>query len=437
MPKRVKRASEKEQRQEGKTSEAKHGLKNGQQKNATGKAKQGLREGQKRPREAPKKKAKGTTTSNSPVVNAKTMPQKNATKATKMAKKPSFYTPPPPNELTNNTDFPNLNTMEYRLKKLQITKPQSFWEILEVDTLGQIVLVTNDYVTRMWNGSFWGYENLDDVGSAEKAVYGKIYDHLITGFKFVEPNIALVSDSSGGLNLWSTKAEIRNGYCAYSIARRSEHVGRIDVLELCHKDGIKALTGSTDCCIKVWDLGGADLCSSFTYRFAHAGQVTGLSSSHSMPTVFSSCSRDKKWAIWDHRQSRPITTLSLTHFFPYTTLYWSDNAEKYENLFIGDETGCVYVFDIRNPLRYVEMLQVYDGKPIHNLSFEGNCLAVLGQTNVLKVFDTSKANKEIYSNSDAQSNVRDLYWTDVDSFYTIAWGSGMHKHKLPTFCKNL
>lgn len=236
-------------------------------------------------------------------------------------------------------------------------------------------------------------------------------------------------DSSGGVNLWSTKAEIRNGYCPYLIVRKSEHIGQINTLELFHKDATKALTGSTDCCVKVWDLGGGDLCSNFTYRYAHADQVTGLSSSHSMPTVFSSCSRDKKWAIWDYRQRKAITSLSLQHDYAYTTLYWSDGEESNENLLIGDECGSVYRYDIRNPLRHIEMVAAFN-HPIHKLSFEGKLLAILGQTNVLKVFDTSKENELIYNNSDAKSNVRDIHWSDVNSFYTIAWESQIQKHQV-------
>lgn len=238
-----------------------------------------------------------------------------------------------------------------------------------------------------------------------------------------------MSDSAGGVNLWSTKAEIRNGYCPYSIIRRSEHIGRIDALELFHKDGTKALTGSTDCCVKVWDLGGGDLCSSSTYRHAHTAHVTGLSSSHSMPTVFASCSRDRKWAIWDYRQRKPITAISLTHDFPYTALYWSDSQENNENLFVGDESGSVYAFDIRNPTVHIEAITAFN-YPIHKLSFEGKFMAVLGQTNAIKVFDTSKGNENVYTNSDAKSNVRDIYWNDVSSFYTIAWDTGLQKHQL-------
>lgn len=237
-----------------------------------------------------------------------------------------------------------------------------------------------------------------------------------------------MSDSVGGVHLWSTKAEIRNGYCPYSIVRRSEHIGRVDVLDLFHKNGTKALTGSTDCCIKVWDLGGGDLCSNHTFRHAHAGHITGLSSSHSMPSVFSSCSRDKKWALWDYRERKPITSMSLTHDFPYTAIYWSDDWSN-ENLYIGDESGSVYVFDIRDPLRHIKVFTA-SNHPIHKLSFEGRVLAVLGQTNVFKVFDTSKGNKEIYSNSDAKSNVRDIHWSDVNSFYTIAWDTGIQYHQL-------
>jgi WD40 repeat protein len=345
--------------------------------------------------------------------------------------KPSFYQPPAAEELTDNTDFPNLNSIEYRVKKPTHTQPklQNFWEILEVDSLGQIVLVTNDYVTRIWNGSFWGYESFEDVAVPDKAVYNKQYDHLITNFKFIEPNIALVSDSSGSVTLWSTKAEIRNGYCPYSIVRKSEHIGRIDALELFRKAAPKALTGSTDCCIKVWDLSAGDICSEHTYRHAHFAAITGLSSSYSMATVFASCSRDKKWAIWDYRQRKPITALSLQHDFAYTTVYWSDDKENNENLLVGDESGCVYFFDIRNPRRHTAVIEAFK-HPIHKLSFEGPLLAILGQTDTLKVYDTSKENKLIFENSDAANNVRDIHWNDVNSFHTIAWDCKIRKYEL-------
>lgn len=239
----------------------------------------------------------------------------------------------------------------------------------------------------------------------------------------------MVSDSSGGVHLWSTKSEIRNGYCPFSIIRRSEHIGRVDVLALFHKTGTKALSGCTNGCIKVWDLRGGDLSSSHTYRNAHTSHITGLSSSHTMSPVFASCSRDKKWAVWDHRNRKPITILSSTHSIPYTALYWSDSQENKENLIVGDSTGSVYTFDIRNPAKHIEMLKPLSS-PIHKLSFEGKLLAVLGQTNMLKVIDTANANKEVYVNSDAKSNVRDIYWSDVDTFYTIAWETGLQKHRV-------
>lgn len=180
----------------------------------------------------------------------------------------------------------------------------------------------------------------------------------------------------------------------------------------------------------MWDLGGGDLSSNNTYQNAHTSHITGLSFSHSMPTVFASCSRDKKWAVWDYRKGRkPITTLSPTHDIPYTALYWSDSQENNENLFVGDGSGSVYAFDIRNPLEYVEKFTPLNS-PIHKLSFKGKLLAVLGQTNVFKVVDTATGKKDIYVNSDAGSNVRDIHWSDADSFYTIAWGNGLQKHRL-------
>ena len=54
-------------------------------------------------------------------------------------------------------------------------------------------------------------------------------------------------------------------------------------------------------------MGGADLCSTQTYRFAHIHAITGMDASPNDASIYATCSLDKTALLWDERLTRPAT----------------------------------------------------------------------------------------------------------------------------------
>lgn len=63
----------------------------------------------------------------------------------------------------------------------------------------------------------------------------------------------LLTTANGTIQLWSPKSEVRsiNEYCLFMIGECNEHIGIVLSMDLLMNGGIKAVTGSSDCCIKV------------------------------------------------------------------------------------------------------------------------------------------------------------------------------------------
>lgn len=240
-----------------------------------------------------------------------------------------------------------------------------------------------------------------------------------------------MSDSSGTVELWSTAAEVRSksSYCLFNVGRQCEHIGVVLTMDIVRQNRTKALTGSSDATIKVWDMGAGDLCSQRTFRYAHADSVTGVSSSPSSPDLFVSCGRDRCYNIWDNRLSKPIVEYSDLHSFAYTTIYWSSSDEGGERLLIGDETGCIYVVDPRQP-KVAERIIEASQTPIHRIRFQRNLFVALAQSNKLRVYDIEQDFQVIYENKVALDCVRDVQWTADKEFHTIGWDSTLRKHAL-------
>lgn len=120
----------------------------------------------------------------------------------------------------------------------------------------------------------------------------------------------IVTGNCGSIQLWSTKSEARqiDGYCLFLIGRRDEHVGSITDLDIFSSERTKSVTVSSDACIKIWNMGGADLTSINTMRNTHADNISGVSTSHSLENTFATCSRDKTALLWDTREIRPATS---------------------------------------------------------------------------------------------------------------------------------
>lgn len=58
---------------------------------------------------------------------------------------PEDYNPPLDKDLSGNTQYPNLNSEEYRRKFCMTAQAQEFHENLVANSKGQVLVVTNDY----------------------------------------------------------------------------------------------------------------------------------------------------------------------------------------------------------------------------------------------------------------------------------------------------
>lgn len=106
---------------------------------------------------------------------------------------PASYQPPADSQLAHNTQYPNLNSREYEKRPADLTlKVQKFHETIDVNELGNVVLACNDYTGRIWNGSFWGFESIDDFGDEQKAAYKLSCKASITHLKYVEANLVSI-----------------------------------------------------------------------------------------------------------------------------------------------------------------------------------------------------------------------------------------------------
>lgn len=89
-----------------------------------------------------------------------------------MYETPDFYKPPPLDQLSACTQYPNLNSREYQTRPpVETSRSRKYFEHLAVNGAGQAVLVANRYTDRVWHGHFWGFERLADVhGNVEDAL---------------------------------------------------------------------------------------------------------------------------------------------------------------------------------------------------------------------------------------------------------------------------
>lgn len=186
-------------------------------------------------------------------------------------KAPLDYNPPHDKELDGSTQYPNLNSIEYRNRQNEESVALlPFYEILQAnEDQTTILLATNSLNQRIWNGAVFGYSKFSDIAKPNTGLISLPFDSNVTGMRFVDKTMVVFTTANGSIQLWSTQSEIRqkNGYSLYQVSKKTEHFGLITgftVFDGSKKD--RAVTGSMDGCLKVWQLGPCDLISEHTYR---------------------------------------------------------------------------------------------------------------------------------------------------------------------------
>lgn len=237
--------------------------------------------------------------------------------------------------------------------------------------------------------------------------------------------------------MWSTQSAVRNqhGYSLYNISKRSEHAGIILSMDVINKleNGKKAITGSTDCCIKIWNVGPCEIVSEKTYRYAHTDAVTDIACKPDSEFCFLSCSKDKNISLWDYRMSIPVVDWYEGEY-AYNTVTWSTDHTQ---ILAGNHHGDIHVFDSRTLKTILRQVQGFDHNQVHKIkanSDNDNLVAILGQSNVVKVFDIKNDFNLIYENKTANDFVRDVQWCrdDRNKFYTVGWDKEIAVHTVST-----
>lgn len=380
---------------------------------------------------------------------------------------PASYDPPRDEELDGSTQFPNLNSIEFRHRQNdgRITLLPFFEQLVANEDQSTILLATNSYNQRLWNGAVFGYGRFADIGQPNAAVMQISVDANVTRMSFVEKSIVLCTTSTGSIQIWSTHSEVRqkHGYSLYQVAKKTEHFGLITGLSILGtKATAKAVTGSSDGCLKVWTVAPCDIVSERTYRMAHNATVTDISSKPASDDIFvsmntsggnnkSSCfiikkfaiefqatsSRDRYVSIWDKRSQKPLVNTYKNEDYAYTACFWLNNNGE-ERLYVGDDTGTMCIFDPRMLNAHLVSKPIFD-RPIHKfrLNPTGKLLGVLGQTNSMAVINTTPEADIVYRYSSATDYVRDICWVNNNSqtehvFHSVGWGKHVAQHKIET-----
>lgn len=355
-------------------------------------------------------------------------------------KAPPDYNPPKNTDLEGSTQFPNLNSIEFRSRqsnKMKTDGLMDFYEILEAnEDQSTILLATNSYNQRLWKGAVLGYDKFSDIGKQDAEVIKLHFDSNITSMHFVDKTIVLFTTASGSIQLWSTQCEIRqkNGYNFFQVAKKSEHIGMVTGFSMLGGNKNKALTGSSDGCLKVWKVEPCDLVSEKTFQYAHKEVITDISAKPQSNDLFATCSRDRFLSIWDLRSRLPLIN-SCTSEFPNTACLWS-KCDGVEKLYLGDDSGALHIYDPRKLDVCLATQNILD-RPIYKLKLNpvNKLIGVLGQTNTFKLIDTTHKMGTVYAEPNAIDFVRDICWVNIKdrpqhSFFSVGWSKLVKHHSI-------
>ncbi|XP_075150175.1 valois [Haematobia irritans] len=356
-------------------------------------------------------------------------------------KTPDEHKPPEETDLADDTEYPNLNSRDYARRPLNHTvRMHDAWECISISTpcteeQGNVSICCNKLSGREWTGTLWGFDkvqvarNKENSISPESSCFKLQCPAIINCMEYVTTNILILAFNNGNLQLWSTHSEVRNAknpYCLFKIGERCEHMKPITSLATCKANQNSAITGSKDGCIKIWDMGTADLISKGSYRFAHTDSITAIATSRADENIFTTCSLDKTCLFWDARETRPAIALVDNHEVRFNYVCPNDKSE--DILYLGDESGYVLEVDIRQPNQIQKKAQYFD-RPVRKMKPNGENFAVIADSNLTKISKLSD-HCIFYENEDTQNFIRDGAWITPEEFITIGFEGKLRSHKI-------
>ncbi|XP_060660357.1 protein valois [Drosophila nasuta] len=352
---------------------------------------------------------------------------------------PASHQPPPAKELADNVDYPNLNAtdMSARLENLSPRLHDCF-DSISMNKQQHFALATNHRDGAQWWGMFFGYKKTDRM-TVDNADYKLQCEQTVNILRYADNNVLLVALGDARLQAWSTYSKVRNAespYCLFLIGEETAHKAPINQLCVFKSEPQKAVSSCLENILNVWDLSGADLCSTYRARSAHTNKLTGLATSATSSDQIVSCDRGGCARLWDVRASSPSSTClydDKSHLLSFTCAAWASPSELQGNNFIylGDYDGNVHTLDIRVPGKLQQTDSYFEAGHVSHLVVNGDHLAVMSNLPAsVKIAKVKKGHEIIYTNENTHSRLTDAVWSNENTLLTIGHGRKLATHKI-------
>lgn len=348
---------------------------------------------------------------------------------------PDSHVPPHERNAKRCTTFPNMNSLDYRNLDIEHTittkKQWPCYEIIESNEDKTLIfLASNEYVGRLWNGCLLGYARFDDVGMPHKEKLKLLIESNIKRISFLEKHMVLLATACGTVQLFSTRSDIRNEnvHDLNLITKKTEHNGIIHAMDTVGK--ARAVTGSSDGCIKVWNVEEYDLVSEKTYENAHSAAIRSISSQPNSDAMFASCGADRRLQIWDLRSNKPVVAHCHNPLHGNSVCLWH-NAEL---LYMGDISGNLHTYDARKLNAALASQQLFNRQILKiQANPEKNLLGVVAQWPMVKVLKNDEGDLKRVSEEKAKDYIRDVAWSggnerNEEAFFSVGYNKSVNEH---------
>ncbi|KAL1456950.1 hypothetical protein WDU94_001633 [Cyamophila willieti] len=323
-------------------------------------------------------------------------------------------------------------------------------EFVEISSDGELLLGSSNLNGCYWTGSIWYFLEPGNAPQREKVYSGLNCDSGICDGKFLSENKVIIGEDLGMVSILHLHKDktFKKEHSKFTVeSSRSEHDHAVLSVSV-SGDKQKAVTGSMDKCIKVWDVSSnKDLQSEHTYRPAHKDHVTSVAMKQEGSTVFASCSLDGAALLWDTRMPKPAQVIYEDVAIGLKSVAWyTDNQ-----LVIGSTLGELCVSDTRTR-GLTSQTNVSSPRPIHRIVVHKNFVAVCSDDTYVRVIDMNKLSSSesgdsitsstilsnsvtnpavIYSDGKHKDYVRGLTWApDSGTLISCAWDRQVLSHNI-------
>jgi methylosome protein 50 len=298
-------------------------------------------------------------------------------------------------------------------------------DVLRCHADGGLLLGASCLTGRYWLGSLWFYQTPETAPNADKWTAGVQLEAGICDAEWVDTTHVVVGLDTGGIALWKLEDDYRTFVLSQAAAGHDGLVTRVSVV--CDKT--KAVSGSHDRCIKLWDLSNTSL---IYVAQAHSDLVSCVDCHPSEPEMFVSCGQDGRILVWDKRKPKHASILNKTPLLHTPTcVKWQPGGVH--KMAVGSESGQIAILDTRmgvdnyltsNPhTRSVYSLQFCATRPSLLASISEDC------TTVVTTVDEDGL-IEAYRDITHQDFVHGLAWSSESQLYTCGWDARVLSHNL-------